>query len=258
MLVNKLLRDKLIYELRIRSIATGKIVEKNRQLLRCALRDIIPIKEDLIPTDIAKEIDTCDGKVVNLSADINNVDMQSTQNKVERICVRLNHVRNRLLRLPIHNSDIDKDRECLLTRCQSLLDEVQSISYPQTNLNNRTSVAIMDLSVEDLPGTSKNATSVYELSNRNEVLVYQLIDVPITLSPYHSNLGPSQCEPRLRSLGFDDPFDLTSVSRVACAGDTYGIRAPISKWGVTFDGNSSVTDFLERVDELRLFGVSKL
>lgn len=62
----------MVYELRIRGITNGKTVEEIRQLLCCALRDEIQIKEGFY-LNIAEEIYTCDVKVVNLAADVDNI-----------------------------------------------------------------------------------------------------------------------------------------------------------------------------------------
>lgn len=95
--------------------------------------------------------------------------------------------------------------------------------------------------------------SVCETSNRQEIPVSQLVGVLITSSSHQNNPGPSSSlEPHPGNVRFDNPFDLTSIPRVSCVSDTYSMRAPISKWGVTFDDTSSVTDFMERVEEVRL------
>lgn len=44
---------------------------------------------------------------------------------------------------------------------------------------------------------------------------------------------------------------INALLRVPLIGDTSIPRTPLSKWNVTFDGTTSITDFLKRVKELR-------
>lgn len=247
--VNRLLSDELTYELAIRGASTdNKTVAEKRSILRGILRCEKEGWSSLSPTkpanfNINAEITTCETKLNELESDIKHFDTTNTSNEFRRINSRLLHIASRLNRLNCPDAEDDNKKHLLNAKCMQLIGilcelsaaapqhEQSLLDQPNDPLSqnpiDEANLLLPDVQELPRPTTSKRTVTHEALSppNRNEYLQNA------------SSSPAAHFAAALQNIRFDDD---TSIPRFV----------PIYKWKINFDGNSSITNFLDRINEL--------
>lgn len=273
--VYRLLGDELSYEIALRGVPTDNrtVAEKRvilQGLLRCERNGLSnPRVTDHLVAE--SELAVCSDKLSELAEDIRQFNYQNASNEFKRINSRLLHVAGRLNQLAELSDLQNTARIGLVSMCMQLMGTVAEMREdpPQSSLLDH-----------PVPNTSENP-----LDDPNLLLpeIEHLSVAPVMAdlgSTGVQGLGHSQLN--RPTVTADNPnasssnrvrFSLPerNVSLPAANSSTllptvvdtsrflnlptneviyHPTSVPVTKWNVTFDGNRSVTDFLDRVDEL--------
>lgn len=254
--VNRLLGDELTYELLIRGADINGKVDEKRKLLRELMRTEEQVPNALIPgIKPLEELTTCSNKLDELLGYLQEFNYKNSNNEYQRIFSRLTHVDQRLKRIQTTEANLISKRDHLIRVCGELCDNLHMmVRQPQpepppllrfddpaesgsvqpertispvaalVNSGASTSAAVMQNSRRV---SFPNINSSDLIVNSTTRLTEQLNNVNVSRS-YSSN--------------FPSPV-------------TY---LPVRKWNLIFNGDSSVSAFIERVEELRIArGVTK-
>lgn len=273
--VHRLLGDELSYELALRGISADNrtVVEKRdilRGLLRCE-KDGVPgtIVTDHLVVDT--ELGICQDKLSDLSDDIRQFDHRNTRNEFRRINSRLLHIAGRLSRLSELSETQNAAKEQLVSSCMQLMSSVVDLrdnppemgsilDQPTPNITqnpidepNLLLPDIQNLTIVDTvpPGDlaigDTMAAGQRESSPGRPAVAANVLTSPTAHRVHFSeNRGASSPMMNLNA------FPVTNARRLALPSQElhYFAPTPVSKWNLTFDGSRSVTDFLDRVQEL--------
>ncbi|XP_031350410.1 uncharacterized protein LOC116176081 [Photinus pyralis] len=259
--VNRLLGDELSYELAIRDMSTSGTVAEKRSALRGCLRlensSLTPIP-NLSKLDNKKELQVCSSKLQELEQCIESFDQTNRENEYKRIQTRLLHVQGRLKRLACENSEFTDLRSELLTHCMRLVEYLEEKYDPaEVQLQQGDNGSIIPIAQSTAPQPSMNpmmpgtsGPSVMQCSIMDEPIVEQIIPITenIASSPVHRPIR-SQARPTHSSTAHPVGFFNDSIEMQQLLTKPKG--AIIAKWNLTFDGQSSLPNFLERIEELR-------
>lgn len=277
--VNRLLGDELSYEISIRGLgATGSVMEKRsllRGLLRCERSgQSIPICVDSLDPDV--ELDICLQKLSELSVDIENFDVNNRANDYKRIYSRLLHVNGRLSRIGVTN-EAQKTRKLEL-----IADGMRLVDRVVTAYESAEAVGplLMDAPAMD-PGSCILNEPTPLLPELKHSVACDVEEFLPQRSPNNSSDGDEQrenvhestrrrsdiektCQPNaIPSCSSRSLLQNRGLTSMVTPPERYDIQNPSStltpmakccaiyKWNIRFDGESSVTNFIERVEELR-------
>lgn len=122
--VDRLNKDELIYELRIRGLAEDASVDEMRRKLRPRIRLEREGKASLplVETTSPKELEVCQIKVDNLEAKITALEATSTEGELRKIDTGLQHVTNRINRVrpEVKNVEACELKKQLTDKCALL------------------------------------------------------------------------------------------------------------------------------------------
>lgn len=238
----RLRKEEVSYELKIRGISGDGDANELRKRLTHALNAGTPIEEKVVASLVTEnELDCCEDKFSDLKSLVKAY-YEDLPNEAEylRISTRLNHLLQRVSRIPINEDSEDNEEET--SRKEELLKDIKEFVDELSNKTTKPNTEDQGPSdpMKQVPGpenkpdeiatpmcgdlkTTDN-TKTEELENRNE-----------TKPLVRSNFQNSQ-ENHLK----DKPARLSKT-------------VPVFKWGLKFDNESgqSVGAFLERVEELR-------
>ena len=290
--VNRLLGDELSYELTIRGLPSEGTVAEKRSTLRGLLRcERSGFSTNVSNSDLnsESELDICDNKLQQLASDIDNFDLSNRTNEYARIYSRLLHINGRLSRLVNLSVDLNRDKLNLVTRCMQMIDSVEnlmeSVSPPvagnagvgRTNreyslidtdnpllpepVHDSTRASSSGLHANNNQPSNSSTTSLDDLieleTNRPRVTFNNTPQI-ISSSPGLTQTNNVSIRDNVtRSVGeIRTPRDVISRQPMNIGTfyePTYsGKPITISKWNVRFDGKSSIFNFLERIEELRV------
>lgn len=264
--VNRLLSDELGYELSVRGASDLGTADEKRRRLRGLLRleKFGSVTCVTIPgEEVEQELTVCAGKLEELAKRIRDFDKGNARNESRSIQTRLLHVSGRISRL--NHEPSASIRAELLDRCSELCAQLEDVSGPDS-AEAVGGGSLLDLPNELLPTVVSPSQAVSP--------PHDPVPDMISLGQPRANVE-EDCrapalnstvafEDRLRNLRFsgDPACKLRNLDMECDMASTY--RDPsrtfdiVSKWRLTYDGNSSVMGFIERVDELRTAcGISK-
>lgn len=261
--INRLRQDELVYELRIRQINPAHTVAENRKLLRQVINN--GVSPQLSATfDINNELDTCSTKLQDLRQDMEDFDETNKRNEYDKIMSRLIHVRERLYRLTITDPEDEDTRKTLLSNYQILKEHLDSLYLHGKPTQQNTAIdnveeSVAQLSILDVPNPLlPEVVSTPTISNRpspsreikTDTLV-QIYDQPqqhsqhVHFSPnaYSTTVfGRSQQLPNEDHIQESKQFFIPNFPKTP----------PLHKWNLVYNGETSITEFLERAEELRI------
>lgn len=282
--VNRLLSDELSYELSIRGCVQGKTVDEKRSLLRQALQQEKCGGEfdANISFDVVAELNICAAKLEEIGGYLEEFSNGNAENEYKKIKTRLTHLQNRLKRLtPVSN--VDKLKKTNLTDfCEGLFEALEG-AYAISKLVKPQERSILDDPVPLLPevvNTQSSANAIPrhdsqslisfgdELDNAKPAQVhpvnptYQEARPSLVQFNLPSNTLPPQSASFMQSTGLaarqELPRDLSTVQLLPTLAESrpnsnseyyYRTADSFRKWNIYFDGNSSVTLFLEDLEE---------
>lgn len=265
--VNRLRADELLYELAIRGQPTNGTVAENRIKLRAVLGSDIP-EIELSTIECNNEIQICAVKLTDLQGDVEEFDVKNKQNEFSRISSRLIHLRDRLDRIKGGNDTLNRDIVVLRERCHSLMEALNR-RFSAVTFNDRpVQVSLLDEPIERLEEILRNSEIADEVRDRNPERS-NVQPATTLVTDVHQSTG---LENRVRQNRVEHPAHSSALlsspvhrplrqtaDETACFVPTISSTAYVHKWNLKFDGRSSLTDFLERADELRQSrGVTKL
>lgn len=249
--VNRLLSDELTYELQIRGCEIPETVAQKRVVLRQALSSertnfVVPEGSNF---DGGSELNICQGKLDELLGNIQEFDGSNVDNEQKRINSRLIHVCGRVKRVVAAGRVQEEKKKFLSDLCQELfvaLDDAVNIarlSKPGTSYPISDSLIDLENDVQRSVHAQQQPTAVDRSPMREE-------PVPVAEGTNLQALAS-----RLHDLSFLQDREVP----VATPSYEYGPRSEfLSRWKICFDGNSSVINFIEDVEEMaRSRGVSK-
>lgn len=274
--VHRLLGDELSYELALRGVPSdNRTVADKRSILRGILRcekDGVSSARSTDHIVVESELQTCSDKLADLAGDIERFDHRNAANEFKRINCRLLHIAGRLNRLPELPELQNTAKVYLVSSCMQLMGTVADIYE-----NPRQTDSLLD---QPIPNTSRNplddpnlllpgiehltvAPAPADLCNMGMLGTDQLpSDRPPGVTDVATASSPSRVRFSLPNSNVMPPPTANSSALPTMTGSrSLGLppyyepsrhmaSTPISKWNLTFDGNKSVTDFLDRVNEL--------
>lgn len=284
--MNRLLSDELDYELRVRGLSSEGTVAEKRSALRGALKAEgtgFPFRSRVLECDPARELEVCDRKLEELAAYVRVFDIRNRDNEFQRIRSRLVHLAGRLGRFPDEASSTSGVVSRLMSRCMQLSDLLEQKYNGQEG-----AAPVAEQSLLDAPNVLAEGVSLLDdpvplspdaakhpptrtSSNQQFTEHYETIAKSNDFRDAPANVFPDFDGHRgvLRSGDVEHhslPLNIRTVEPLPAAfvdgnrnmggvrgSDAYEPRnfVPIHKWNVTFDGESSLFSFLERVEELR-------
>lgn len=137
--VNRLLGDEVAYELQIRGLPIGRLVEENRTTLRGALRmERQGYSSTLYLDSLDPEVEyaICRQKLSVLGNNIDSFDRENCTNEYKRIQSRLSHIHLRLRRIPEGSEEQEDLRKALLGSCLQFLGKLDE-SYEDAMVTRR-------------------------------------------------------------------------------------------------------------------------
>lgn len=288
--VNRLLGDELTYELLIRGGKSDGTVEEKRQRLRAMLRleqlGSLPSFQS-IPLDSNEQLQICDTKILELIEAVIRFDRNNAKNEYNRIQTRILHVIGRLNRITEEHNKETQQR--LLVRCVELTEELEKIMLETNPRVLNTSlidqpIANLQAAIQAFQSPQDPRPSAIPIANLLDPASENNRDIdnaqqresptapPVVNSTSHFEQRirqmnfPEAMSPPFRNLANEDiPVVYPNLTRFSTNDNHFSTRVDpsrsfttISKWNLRFNGNSSVTNFIERAEELRLAcGISK-
>nr|CAH7732412.1 unnamed protein product [Callosobruchus chinensis] len=308
--VNRLLGDELTYELQLRGLPIGNTVSVKRTLLYDAIRaERLNVAQAprICTFPPGPELQICESKLVDLEKSIVHFDRDNRDNEFRRICTRLTHVLERLLRLEV-TPELEARRSSMVALARELMGELKLVYQGtlgiedggKSHSHEQEHASLLDAPIELLPEI------MHRVEQQNSVS-FDLVDIPasdtidecrkgiekldlrsqenfkkrergdscnlfprvyIHPSCPHSVVDGQVANPVANStlcLAKENNFPSYSSATVPPAFLLESQRSCFSKcnpdvfrWNVRYSGRGSVTDFLERIEELRISrGVSK-
>jgi len=216
---NRLAKDVLTYELKIRGFEELGTVEEMRSCLRNVLKlerlgQTLTYLQYNLQYD--QEIQTSKTKVDELLTLIEDFTDTVGSGPYKKITSKIAHVVKRIDRIPTGNNQQIKERSALLSKALTLLPKLKT----KIRSLRSTDISVLDASLLNLDEESEDSDEV---------------TTPITTR--HMSLKPST----------ESPLNIPNN-----AGFSKSI--PVFKWNLKFSGedkNSSIASFLERVEKLR-------
>lgn len=286
--VNRLLCDEVTYELEIRGLPTDKNLNQKRSMLSGALRceklgNLAPICCVELVTE--SEFEICNKKLTDLQHDIDNFNSENRINEFKRINSRLLHLLGRLKRIPIDANSASQRNE-LLGLCLQLVDELNVVFENQDNGQDN-QVSLMDQPLQRNPHYSiLDETDPLEPEILHKSIPADkggsLIDIEepgpsrsVRISPLPERYDASDGKKTLSGVVnfgrgpnlpnyLDGAVRHTSSPRKEICSTTsisHNCSGPgwdVSRLRIQYNGISSVTSFLERIEEIRCSrGISK-
>lgn len=267
--INRLLSDELSYEIRIRGISPDGTVAEKRKVLRDAIhqeRDgqITICTKNIVPSE---EVCICGTKLDDLLGNIQEFDNNNAENEYKRVKARLIHVSDRLKRIPSVDSLLNRRTTHLSELCEHLFVALED-AYHVANLNDTQNRSILDEPNLLLPERRVETTS------NNNVPIASLVDIPEventeTQNRLHSSAlhhssprphvsfkndaPPRREEERFSCHNSTFAHDVKSVVRQMSLYDQPTSRPYTNfyRWNISFDGTTSVTSFLEDLEEMK-------
>lgn len=221
----RLLSDELSYELMIRGIVTSGTVAEKRLRLRNRMRSEQDDDFDC-PLDPTAELDICNRKLRDLKQAIDNFDIENYLNDYARISTRLMHIYKRLGR--VIDPTVQEDRNTLISKCEVYLKEIRFKFTVQA---------------------SGHLLAEQEATETNETddITTEPTPPPVDTRAEDPVPPTEPIEVRLAKALEQISCNLSCVpARV----NAPKVPFPVHKWNVTYDGGSSLSNFLERIDEL--------
>lgn len=254
--VNRLLGDELTYELAVRGAATdNKTVAGKRSILRGILRcekegwpSSSPAKlPNLNPTS---EMLLCEAKLNELEPEIKRFESTIPVNDFKRINSRFLHVVSRLNRINCTDADDDAKKQSLHARCMQLIGnlcELNSAPPQEASLLDQPNEPLMRNPLDEANNLLPEINQQQQRNDQQQVLRLDALhsteraplDDPPTRFRETQHSPVSHFTSAIQKLRFDEDYPPSSSRFV-----------PVHKWNLVFDGNGSVTNFLDRVNEL--------
>jgi hypothetical protein len=241
MAANKLRKDEVQYELRIRNLPTLGDANELRKRLNQALASNTPVDDSVISElDVDKEIESCEEKFSDLSSLVESYEGNYADNEYMRLSARLSHLYNRLERLE-NSADMDAETETrlgnLMSTTKSLIDSFVPSKQPSP------------IETKDKDSTAKEGTVA---AQSEEELVPAPANVNVVVSqnmPSHVGV-PSSSQVQVGSLSVNPQPVVATIKDIE---HTAPRKVPVFKWGLSFsnDQGLSIGAFLERAEELR-------
>lgn len=245
--INRLLSDELTYELMIRGASINGKVDDKRKLLRELMRteQQTPQVNTIGEFKPLEELTTCSNKLDELLGYLQEFNFENANNEYQRIRSRLIHIDQRLKRIQTMESNLISKRDHLIGVCGELFDNLYEIvREPEPPL------LVLDSADEPISGQPQNilpAASNNNTSNVEDAMQHSTrrVSFPeINSSDVITNRAVERLSERLHNMNFSHSHELSSSSP-----STY---FPVRKWNLNFNGESSVSAFIERVEELRV------
>nr|CAH7759129.1 unnamed protein product [Callosobruchus chinensis] len=308
--VNRLLGDELTYELQLRGLPIGNTVSVKRTLLYDAIRaERLNVAQPprICTFPPGPELQICESKLVDLEKSIVHFDRDNRDNEFRRICTRLTHVLERLLRLEV-TPELEARRSSMVALARELMGELKLVYQGtlgkedggKSHSHEQEHASLLDAPIELLPEV------MHRVEQQNSVS-FDLVDIPasdtidecrkgiekldlrsqenfkkrergdscnlfprvyIHPSCPHSVVDGQVANPVANTtlcLAKENNLPSYPSATVPPAFLLESQRSCFSKcnpdvfrWNVRYSGRGSVTDFLERIEELRISrGVSK-
>lgn len=237
--INRLLADELEYELRVRGASHQGTVDEKRTRLRSRLQfeKLGGFSQSFsYEVDGKSEITTCQKKISEIRGLIDNFNPDNARNEKSKVTTRTIHIVGRLNRITEDDLVDVKDRlieECteLMERLEALVANVLPTSSP--------------LNPKVLPG---HGQQLGQLVDPNVSAVNPQLAGGTGGPDDLNDLGVSLQATGLGNSAVAQPAQVVSPS---ASGDNSKIFVTITRWGIFFDGTSSLTSFITRIEELR-------
>ncbi|KAK4887215.1 hypothetical protein RN001_003486 [Aquatica leii] len=249
--VNRLLSDELSYELQIRGMATVGTVQEKRSALRGCFRlekNGIPFPTSVADLDMCEESQICTDKISEISSELDDFNTANKANEYQRINSRIIHLSGRIRRLDStrapRKSELMSEVMRLVDRLEqiySLDSEENIITFDRHTNRNLSSVALLDE-----PELSLRERSHMRQSVTFDTPVGRLIDIESS-TPTHSRGTPQNQFVSANDLTKDI---IEAFSRLSSDSKSHNPSIRSNKWNISYDGESSLHSFLERVEEL--------
>lgn len=248
------------------------------------------VKTDVV-LDFDREMDICEKKIFEMDQALENFDDENAENEFKSISTKLRHVSARISRITGNNDLEEQKRIMLVQHCQQLENELavvhgqsslidnlanrsQHISLLDTPLPTNQSPVPRSLNIvgdlvdlpEDNPTTAARQPSLSTLTSANSGFGNDPKHVNFlpTVTEHHYN--PANASSRRATLNSASGF-LDTPEFISSPVEDYlpysrqppstfwnnDHRMPdIARWNVKFNGRTSVNEFLERIEELRM------
>lgn len=271
--VNRLLADELSNEIYIRGGKVDGTVDEKRQRLRALLRleqlGSLPTFQ-LIALNSDEELRICETKILELNEAVVVFDQQNAKNDYSRIQSRILHVEGRLKR--ILEEDKKEAQRRLLARCVELTEELEK------NMADITDQPIENLGRETETQDEAESSTIPAVNLVEPQLLRNTSQIESPEMQAVQGNSTTCFEQRIRQINFEHQNSPTSQYGTEDAvlnrhrntaarsseidshlvADASRSFVTVSKWNLHFNGTSSVTNFIERAEELRIAcGISK-
>lgn len=241
--VDRLKIDELNFELYVRGIAPEGNMDHKRKLLRSRLRieRSMPTTCPTVDLEPGEHLQACEDKLNEVEAELRDLVAPILDNTHRRLYTRLTHVHGRLDLLSTEGIFTAVKSSCV-SRCLLLFEDLES----KTN-----AVSASDTS------------STEDLMQHHEPSAHPVTPNP-TVDAATSRVRISTPVPEFtiprdtRFTSFRRPSNISRFSGFPSETTVHVNPLAINKWGVQFNGESGLSSFLERIEELRVArGVSK-
>lgn len=218
MKVNYLLKDDLIYELRVRGVTEVTTVDHMRQMLRQLVR--LPATSSFVlppyPFTFAEDVEAVTARIATVTSAIESFSGDCKSTEYLKLTTTLAFLYGRVNRMPAAGPEEESRRSALLVKLINLSSQLTIKTSTLERMSTTDHDAILDLS----------AINTY-----------------------------APLEEMFRVSDSDDEGLASAIPRPTTAPQIKVRSVPVSAWGVKFSGNAkdlSLGAFLERVDELKV------
>lgn len=240
--IDRLSKDELAYELRVRSCPEQTTVVRMRHTLRQFIRleregsVLVDFEACELPLD--DELGNIEDKIRQVKNLIAEFPTHSSEGNFRKLQTKLFHVKGRVDRIPYKTASIKQRREMFLRDIVALGCEMLDVCKPLVADPDGETPADVDTLAKQIPDTCKITDHDSRVGQETATSSGPLDETTnISLTPQHLGKAAAKFSRNRRSSG----LDMKPV--------------PLSKWNVKFSGEKdslSVSAFLERIQELCL------
>ncbi|XP_054257588.1 uncharacterized protein LOC128982670 [Macrosteles quadrilineatus] len=260
--VYHLRKKEVEYELRIRGLSSDGNANELRKRLQQSVANNDEVSVAAVNSlDVAEELEECESKLEDLSANVADYEGNFTDNEYHRIVARLWHLYLRIGRIPGtagSDDEQEKTKTELEVKTKELLDTFKDQGTSTKNIGADQPTKIVD-ETSTTPSTLMRKTE----DGSSSVKTQMSLTLPTSNAANNKDGLPQQRPlsplPQKIDIPNKQPDQRNSVN---LSGNTDQEKSspsnrpkyvPVYKWGLKFDNNagSSVAAFLERVEELR-------
>lgn len=273
---NRLSKEELIYELRIRGLTAESTVDEMRRKIRPLLRleregkAMLPVYE----TSTAEDLDICKGKINALEALITELDETASEHELRKIDTGLQHVTNRVNRVRPEDSNTEawQLKRQLADKCAELWalceERDPKVKQEVEETSSRPSGNMIELDRFGKILTAIRVQVAYITGDRGSPVARQLEDRLADLLSRLTLLSTEDEEEENVRLGYlEESMECLQEFGRRMTSGTAGkveridpcsepvikkIQVPLKDWGIKFSGDDqSVHAFLEAIEEMK-------